>query len=96
MWDLSSPISVLVTQPCPTLCDPIDCIAHQAPLSMEFSKQESWSGLPFLSPRDLPDQGLNLSLLHCRWILYRLSHQGSLSSPTSDQNPLPCYGSAES
>ena len=29
---------------CLTLCDPMDCIAHQAPLSMEFSKQEYWSG----------------------------------------------------
>ena len=32
--------------------------AHQAPLSMEFSKQEYWSGLPFLSPRDLPNLGI--------------------------------------
>ena len=30
-------------------------IAHQAPLSMEFSRQEYWSGLPFPSPGDLPD-----------------------------------------
>ena len=30
-------------------------VAHQAPLSMEFSRQESWSGLPFPSPGDLPD-----------------------------------------
>ena len=29
-------------------------VAHQAPPSMEFSKQEYWSGLPFASPRDLP------------------------------------------
>ena len=29
--------------------------ALQAPLSMEFSRQEYWSGLPFLSPGDLPD-----------------------------------------
>ena len=28
---------------------------HQAPLSMEFSRQEYWSGLPFPSPGDLPD-----------------------------------------
>ena len=32
---------------CPTLCDPM----HQAPLSMEFSRQEYWSGLPFLYSR---------------------------------------------
>ena len=30
-------------------------IAHQAPLSMEFSRQEYWSGLPFPSPGDLPN-----------------------------------------
>ena len=40
-----------VTQSCPTLCDPMDYTAHQAPLSMEFSRQEYWSGLPFPSPR---------------------------------------------
>ena len=33
--------------PCPVAC--------QAPLSMEFSRQEYWSGLPFSTPRDLPD-----------------------------------------
>ena len=33
-------------------------IACQAPLSMEFSRQEQWSGLPFPSPRDLPDPGI--------------------------------------
>ena len=32
-------------------------VAHQAPLSMEFSRQEYWSGLPFPSPGDLPDPG---------------------------------------
>ena len=30
-------------------------VAHQASLSMEFSRQEYWSGLPFPSPEDLPD-----------------------------------------
>ena len=33
-------------------------IAHQAPLSMGFSRQEYWSRLPFPSPRDLPDPGV--------------------------------------
>ena len=47
-----------VAQSCPTLCDPVDCIALQAPLSMGFSRQEYWSGLPFPSPRDLPDPGI--------------------------------------
>ena len=33
-------------------------IARQAPLSMEFSRQEYWSGLPFPTARDLPDPGI--------------------------------------
>ena len=33
-------------------------IAWQAPLSMEFSRQEYWSGLPFPFPRNLPDPGI--------------------------------------
>ena len=33
-------------------------VAYQAPQSMEFSRQEYWSGLPFPSPRDLPDPGI--------------------------------------
>ena len=41
-------------QSCPTLCDPIDG-SPQAPLSMGFSRQEYWSGLPFPSPGHLPD-----------------------------------------
>ena len=44
---------------------------------MGFSRQEYWSGLPFPSAGDLPIQGLNPGLLHCRQILYQLSHQGS-------------------
>ena len=32
--------------------------AHQAPLSMEFSRQEYWSGLPFPIPRDVPNPGI--------------------------------------
>ena len=33
-------------------------IAHQAPLSMGFSRQESWDGLPFSTPGDLPNPGI--------------------------------------
>ena len=33
-------------------------VAHQAPLPMEFSRQEYWSGLPFPSPGDIPNPGI--------------------------------------
>ena len=46
-----------VTQLCPTLCSPTDC-APRPPLSMEFSRQEYWSGLPFPTPGDLPSSGM--------------------------------------
>ena len=45
-------ICVLVIQLCSTLCDPLT-IAHQAALSMGFSRQDYWSGLPFSPPGDL-------------------------------------------
>jgi len=51
--------------------------AHQAPLSMGFSRQEYWSGLPCSPPGDLPHPGITSGLLHRRQILYCLSHQGS-------------------
>ena len=51
-------MKVKVTHSCPTLCDPIDYIACQAPLSMEFPTQEYWSGLPLPSPGDLPKPGI--------------------------------------
>ena len=53
-------------------------IAHQAPLSTGFPRQEHWSELPFPSPGDFFDPGIKiLCLLHPRWILYPLSHRGS-------------------
>ena len=100
-------------------------IAYQAPPSVQFSRQEYWSGLPFPSPGSLPDprikprsptlqadaltseppgklkstgvgcyfllqgifltQGSNPGLPHCRQMLYRLSHQGSLTLPNHTQ-----------
>ena len=38
-------------------------VAHQAPLSMGFSRQEYWSGLPFPTPRDLPNPGIEPEFL---------------------------------
>ena len=45
-----------------------------------FSRQEHWSGLPCPPPGDLPNPGTNLSLPHCRQILYHMTHQGSPNS----------------
>ena len=42
-----------IAQSCSTLCDSI--VTHQVPLSMEFSRQEHWSELPFPSLEDLPN-----------------------------------------
>ena len=47
----------LVTQACPTLCDPVDC-SPQAPLSMGFSRQEYWGGVPCPPPGDLLNPGI--------------------------------------
>ena len=44
-------------QSCPTLCDPIDGSPPGSPV-LGFSRQEHWSGLPFPSPGDLPNQGI--------------------------------------
>ena len=55
-------VSVLSVWPlvqlCPTLCDPMwPHGAHRAPLSMGFTRQEYWSGLPCPPPGDLPNLG---------------------------------------
>ena len=68
-WTDLEKVKVLVAQSCLILCDPMD-LACQAPLSMGFSRQEYRNGLSFLSPRDIPELGLNPGLLHCRQILY--------------------------
>ena len=78
-------------------------VRHQAPLSTGFSRQESWSGLPFPPPGDLPNPRISLmslGLLHCRWNLY---HQAAWEAPlpshtvqtvyivsVSDGNSLAC------
>ena len=53
-------------------------VAHQAPLSLGFSKQEYWSGLPCPPPGDLPDPGMEpRSPALQADPFYHLSHQGS-------------------
>ena len=45
-------------------------IAHQAPLSMGFSRQEYWSELPFPPPENLSNPGIKPVLLH--WLVHSL------------------------
>ena len=62
-WDTSRGCRVWVSamcwvvQLCPLFATPLT-VAHQAPLSMGFSRQEYWSGLPCSPPRDLPNSGI--------------------------------------
>ena len=74
-------------QSCPSLQSP-GLFAHQAPLSIGFSRQEYWSGLPFPSPEDLPNKRLKLGLPHRGQILYCLSYLGSPISNNSRYNLL--------
>ena len=55
-------------------------IAYQAPLSMEFSRQEYWSGLPFPSPEDHRDPGIKPRSRTLQ--AHTLSHQGSKTQET--------------
>ena len=55
-------------------------VAHQAPLSMRFSRQEYWSGLPCPPPGDLPDPGIEPTspvAPALQAVSLPLSHQGS-------------------
>ena len=61
-------------------------VAHQAPLSMGFSRQEYWSGVPFPSPGDLPDPGIEPVSLALQAISLPLSHQGNLREVDKDIN----------
>ena len=65
---ICSVVSNSFTTPCSGAC--------QIPLSMEFSRQKilEWAAIPFSKVSSLT-QGSNLGLLHCRQILYHLSHQ---------------------
>ena len=51
-------------------------VIHQAPLSTEFSRQEYWSGLPFPTPGDLPDPGIEPECSALEVGSLPLSHQG--------------------
>ena len=74
---VKAPLSCLIAKLCPTLCHPMDCIACQALLSMEFPRQEYWSGLLFPFPGDLPNPGIEPGSPALQADSLPLSHQGS-------------------
>ena len=61
-------------------------VARQAPLSMEFSRQKYWSGLPFPPPGDLPDPGIEPMSPAWQVDTLPLSHMGS----PSHHSPAQC------
>ena len=65
----------LVAQLCPFAAPWTAAHPATGPLSTAFPRQEYWSGGHFLPHGIFPTQGWNLGLLHCRRILYQLSHQ---------------------
>ena len=79
-------VCVLVAQSCPTLCDPMDCSSPGSSVC-GILQQEYWSELPFLSPGDLPDPGIEPGLPRFRQTLYPLSHQGG---PQLESRPHNC------
>ena len=76
----------LVTQSCPTLCDPMDC-SLPGSLSMGFPSREYWNGLPCLFQGIFLTQGSNPGLLHCRWILYHQLYYTTQSNLQIQCNP---------
>ena len=82
-----------IAQSCPALWDPMDCSLPKSSFHGILQAREYWNGLPFPSPGDLPDLGVEPGLLHCRQILYQLSHQGSnsFSTPKFSYAKLNCF-----
>ena len=68
---------VLDAQSCPTLCKPMDCSPPGSSVhGISQARLQEWVGIPF-SRRSSQLRDRTPGLLHCRQILYHLSHQGS-------------------
>ena len=78
-------VKVIGSQSCLTLCDPMDCsLPGSSVHGILQARILEWVTISF-SKRIFPSQELNPCLLHCRQILYHLSHQGS---PQSDADTI--------
>ena len=75
----SAPATVLclAAQSCLNLCDPIDCSPPGSSVHGDSPGKNTRVGCHAILQGIFPTQGSNPGLPHCRWILYRLSHQGS-------------------
>ena len=67
----------LVSQSCPTLCNPIDCSLPDSFVHGDSPGNKTGVGCHALLQGNFPTQGLNPGIPQCRQILYHLSHQGS-------------------
>ena len=72
-----SAVLCLVTQCCHTLWNPMDCRLPGSSVHGYSPGKNTGVSFRALLQRIFPIQGLNPGLLHCRWILYQLSYQGS-------------------
>ena len=72
-------------QLCPTLCNPMDC---SLPGFMGLSRQECWSGLPFPTPGDLPDAGIEPLWLMSPALAGRFFFFFFLATSTAQEVPL--------
>ena len=71
------PVLFLVAQLCPTLCYPMDCNPPSSSVHVDSPGKNTGVGCHALLQGIFPIQGSNPGLLHCKWILYHLSHKGS-------------------
>ena len=67
----------VLTQPCPTLCSPMDCSPPGSSLHGDSPGKNTGVGSHFFLQGIFPTQGLSAGLSHCRWILYCLSPRGA-------------------
>ena len=75
-------------QSCLTLCNPMDCGLPDFSVHGVSLGKNTGVGCHALLQRIFPIQGSNTGLLHCRWILYHLSHQGHSLNKTPSRKTL--------
>ena len=76
-WEQGCAVLCLVSHSCPTLCDPMDFSPPGFLVYGDSPGKNTGVDCHALLQGIFLTQGSNPGLLHCRWILYRLSHQGS-------------------